>query len=177
MNVKEAIYARRSVRKYQDRPVEAEKLEELTRLGAAAPSAHNRKPWVFLLANDPDTMERVRTATLFGRFGAPAAIVVCGDKRRMMPLVARDFWVQDCSAAIQNMLLAAVEMGLGAVWLGCWPLKQGSDRLRAHLHLPDHLEPLGTVYLGYPAEEHEPRTQWEDGMTLWLKDLPGGKGE
>ena len=171
MNITEAIYARRSVRKFENRPVEDEKLLELARLGAAGPTAHNRKPWVFLLANDPKTMEKVRTATLFGRFGAPAAIVVCGDSRRMLPLAARDFWVQDCAAAAENILLGALELGLAGVWLGAAPLKQGIERLKEHLNLPEHLEPLGTIYLGYPAESHEPRTQFEDGMALWVRDL------
>lgn len=171
MNVIEAIYARRSVRKFEDKPVETEKLLELTRLGAAAPSAHNRRPWVFVLADDPDTMERVRKATLFGRFGAPAAIVVCADGRRMLPLVAKDFWVQDCAAAAENILLGALELGLSGVWLGAAPLKQGIERLKKQLNLPEHLEPLGTLYLGYPAESQEPRTQLEDGMVLWAKDL------
>jgi nitroreductase len=169
MNAIEAIYARRSIRKYEDRPVEKEKLMELCRLGAAGPTATNRRPWAFVIVDEPEGMERLKAVTMFGKFGAPAAIVICGDMKRTLPLYAKDFWIQDCSAGMENILLGAVEMGLGAVWLGVSPIKQAIRNLSQALSLPAHIVPLGVAYIGYPAEEKEPRTQFEDGMARWQK--------
>ena len=168
MNTIEAIYARRSIRKYEDRPVEKEKLLELCRLGAAGPSATNRRPWAFVAIDEKAVMDKVRGATMFGKFGAPAAIVMCGDMRRAS-LVGRGFWIQDCSAGMENILLGSVEMGLGAVWIGVWPIKPAVWFLSRALGLPRHIVPLGIAYIGYPAEEKEPRTQFEEGMVRWQK--------
>jgi nitroreductase len=169
MNVIEAIYARRSVRKYQDKPVEKEKLLELCRLGAAGPTASNRQPWAFVIVDEPQGMESLKSATMFGKFGAPAAIVVCGNMKRTLPLFAKDYWIQDCSAGMENILLGAVEMGLGAVWLGVTPIKQAVRKMSQALNLPGHIVPLGVAYLGYPAEEKEARTLLDDEMVKWQK--------
>lgn len=168
MNVLEAIYARRSIRKYEDRPVEKEKLLELCRLAAAGPSATNKRPWAFVIVDEKATLARVRTATMFGKFGAPAAIVMCGDMRRTL-LAGKSYWVQDCSAGMENILLGAVELGLGAVWLGVAPIKPAMWAMARALKLPRHIVPLGVAYIGYPAEDKEPRTQFEDGMVRWQR--------
>jgi nitroreductase len=166
LNVIEAIYARRSIRKFEGRPVEREKLTKLCRLGAAAPSAMNFRPWVFVIVDEEKQLARVRAATMFGRFPAPAAIVVCGNTAKELP-GAKDFWVQDCAAAMENILLGAVELGLGAVWIGVAPVKPAMWALARVLKLPRRVRPLGIAYIGYPAEEREPRTQFEEGMVKW----------
>jgi nitroreductase len=168
MNVIEAIYARRSIRKFEDRPVEKKKLMELCRLGAAGPSATNRRPWAFVVVDEKEVLDKLKASTMFGKFGAPAAIVMCGDMRRTLP-VGRGFWLQDCSAGMENMLLGAVEMGLGAVWIGVAPIKPAMWFLSRALALPRHIKPLGVAYIGYPAEEKEPRTQFEDDMVKWQR--------
>ena len=168
MNAIEAIYARRSIRKYEDRPVEKEKLLELCRLGAAGPSASNRRPWAFVAIDDKEVLGKLRASTMFGRYGSSAAIAVCGDRRRML-LMWKSFWVQDCSAGMENILLGAVEMGLGAVWIGVAPIKPAIWFISRTLKLPRHIVPLGIAYVGYPAEEKEPRTQFEEGMVRWQR--------
>jgi nitroreductase len=173
MTAREAIYARRSIRKFQDKPVEKEILLELARLGAAGPSATNRRPWMFVLVQGTEDMQRLHQATMFGKFSAPAAVVVCGNMKRTLPLYAKDYWIQDCSAAMENILLGAVDMGLGAVWLGVTPIKQAVNKLSRALSLPEHIVPLGVAYVGYPGEEKEPRTQLTDDMVLWFN--PGEK--
>ena len=167
MTAIEAIYARRSIRKYLEKPVEKEKLTELARLGAAGPSATNRCPWVFIIVDETEGMEKLRHTTMFGKFIAPAAMVVCGNMKKTLPLYAKDFWIQDCSAAMENILLGAVEMGLGAVWLGIMPIKQAVRKMSKTLNLPDHIVPLGVAYIGYPDEEKEPRTQFTEDMVVW----------
>lgn len=166
MNVLEAIYARRSVRQYEDRPVEKEKLAELCRLGAAGPSATNRRPWAFVVIDEKEPLNRLKASTMFGHFSAPAAIVVCGDMRRTLP-VGRNFWILDCAAGMENILLGGVEMGLGAVWIGVWPIRPAAWFLRKALQLPKYIRPLGIAYIGYPAEQKEPRTQFEEAMLRW----------
>jgi nitroreductase len=169
MNAIEAIYARRSIRKFEDKPVAKEMLLELCRLGAAGPTATNRRPWAFVVVDEPQGMESMRAATMFGKFDAPAAIVMCGNMKRTLPLYAKDYWVQDCAAGMENILLGAVEMGLGTVWLGVTPIKKAVRKLSAALNLPAHIVPLGVAYIGYPAEEKEARTQFEDDMVRWQK--------
>jgi nitroreductase len=162
----ETIFARRSIRKYQDKPVEREKLELLLQAAMAAPSANNRKPWAFVVVDDPEVLADIRSALTFGKFQAPAAIVVCGNASRLKNLIG-EFWAQDCSAASENILLAAVELGLGSVWLGVHPIHNFKKRIAKVLGLPDQIVPLNVIYVGYPAEEKPARTQYDPERVHW----------
>jgi len=164
MNILEAIYQRRSIRKYQEKKVGRETLVELVKAGAAAPSAMNRQPWHFIIIDDPQDMDGLRKIMKFGRYNAPAAIIVCGNMKKTMPAIARDFWIEDCSAAMENILNAALHFCLGTVWLGAYPVGVIIKALSGYLGLPKHLVPLGVAYVGYPAEEHKPRTQYIDDI-------------
>lgn len=169
MDVSQAIYARRSIRKFENKPVDKQTLVELCRLGAAGPSATNKRPWAFLIADEKESVDKLRSVLMFGKFNAPAAIVVCGDMRRTLPLVAKDYWIQDCSAAMENILLGAVEMGLGAVWCGVAPIQLSMKRVQKAMGMPPHIVPLGVAYIGFPDEQKEPRTQFEDEMVRWQR--------
>lgn len=162
----ETITARRSIRKYQDRPVEEEKLELLLKAAMAAPSANNRKPWEFVVITEAEKMAEIRSALTFGKYDAPAAIVVCGNTSKLKNLLG-EFWVQDCSAATENILLAAVGLGLGTVWLGVHPIHNFKKRVAKVLNLPGHIEPLNVIYVGYPAEEKPARTQYDPKRVHW----------
>jgi nitroreductase len=163
----DTIYARRSIRKYQDKPVEKEKLETLIKAAMSAPSANNRKPWEFVVVTDPELIRKVRSALMFGKYNAPAAIAVCGNTSLFKNPVSTQFWVQDCSAATENILLAAVTLGLGTVWLGVHPIHNFSKRISKVLGLPAHIKPLNVIYVGYPAEEKPPRTQFNPACLHW----------
>ncbi len=163
----DTIYARRSIRKYQDKPVEKEKLEILIKAAMAAPSANNNKPWEFVVITDPGVMDQVRSALMFGKYNAPAAIVVCGNTSVFKNPISSQFWVQDCSAATENILLAAVTLGLGTVWLGVHPIHNFSKRIAKVLGLPSHIKPLNVIYVGYPAEEKPARTQFNPDRIHW----------
>jgi nitroreductase len=162
----ETITTRRSIRKYQDKPVEEEKLELLLRAAMAAPSANNRKPWEFVVITEAERMAEIRSALTFGKYDAPAAIVVCGNTSKLKNLLGA-FWVQDCSAATENILLAAVGLGLGTVWLGVHPIHNFKKRVAKVLDLPGHIEPLNVIYVGYPAEEKPARTQYDPKRVHW----------
>jgi len=165
MAIQDTIYARRSIRNYKERPVEREMLETLLKAAMAAPSAMNIKPWEFVVVTEPDRMDEIRSSLMFGKHNAPAAIVVCGNTSFFKHPIASKFWVQDCSAATENILLAAVGLGLGTVWLGVHPIHNFSKpRI---LHLPDNVKPLNVIYVGYPAEEKPARTQYDPDRVHW----------
>jgi nitroreductase len=155
------IRQRRSIRKYTDEPVAPELVERLLMAGMAAPSASNKRPWEFVVVDDPDLLGKLQLRLIFGRHRPPLVIIVCGHMGRTYPAPARDFWVQDCSAAAQNILLAATALGLGSVWIGIHPVRLLSRAVAGLLKLPKEVMPLGALYVGHPAETKEPRTQYD----------------
>jgi nitroreductase len=161
MTILDTIFSRRSIRKYQERAVEEEKVERLLQAAMAAPSANNSRPWEFVVVRDLQVLADIRSALLFGRFDAPVAIIVCGNISFFKRPLAAKFWVQDCSAATENILLAAIGEGLGTVWCGVHPVHNFEKRIAKILHLPDHVKPLNVIYVGYPAEEIPARTQFD----------------
>ncbi len=167
MNTIDAIYARRSIRNYQEKPVESKKIEVLLKAAMAAPSARNSKPWEFVVVTDPSMMSKVREAMTFGKYNAPMAIVVCGNLSLIKRPLTSQFWVQDCSAATENILLAAVSLGLGTVWLGVHPIHNFTKRISKVLQLPEHVKPLNVIYIGYPAQEKPARTQYDPSNVHW----------
>lgn len=148
-----AIFERKSVRKYTEEKLTTDQLEMLARAGMAAPSAANRQPWAFVLIDDQSLIEGLSMAMPYAHFGAkaPAVIVVCGDLNKTFPGELSDYWIQDCSAASQNILLQAEDMGLGATWTAVYPETDRIDAARKLLNLPEHLVPLNIIPVGYPA--------------------------
>ena len=157
----DAIFGRRSIRKYSDRQVESEKLDLLLKAAMAAPSAMNCKPWEFVVVTDQEKLIKFRKRLIFGNRNAPAAIIVCGNPSLSINPVARLFWVQDCSNAAENILIAATSLGLGTVWVGIHPVAEFVHVVREIISLPRHVKPLGLIYVGYPAEEKSARTQYD----------------
>jgi large conductance mechanosensitive channel len=168
----EHILARRSIRKFTAEPVAAEDIEKLLQAAMAAPSASNRRPWEFVLVSDPALQARLRSGLPLGRYNAPLAIVVCGNLQRAWPWPATDFWIEDCSAATENLLLAATGQGLGAVWIGVHPLQPFIQHVVRTLALPKHVRPLGVVWVGHPAEQRPPRTQFDAARVHWQLYAP-----
>jgi nitroreductase len=158
----EGILSRRSVRRYTTDPVSDAQVTELLRAAMAAPSAGNQQPWQFVVVRDPAAREILAGANPFGLMAreAQVAIVVCGDlTRERKP----GMWPQDCSAATQNLLLAAHAAGLGAVWCGTYPYEERMGPIRTGLGLPDHVIPFAVVPLGYPAETPAPADRYDPG--------------
>ncbi|MGP1625455.1 nitroreductase family protein [Prevotella koreensis] len=157
------ILNRTSVRSYQDKPVEKEKIEKLLRSGMAAPTAMNKQPWHFIVVTDKNQLQKLSEANPYAEMAAkaPLAIVVCGDMDKALEGEAREFWVQDCSAATENILLAATGMELGAVWTGTYPSKERCAAVAKVLGLPESLIPLNTIVIGYPDKEVTPKYKWK----------------
>jgi nitroreductase len=150
MEVMEAILSRRSIRRYTGEGVPDAMIEEILRAAMQAPSAGNGQPWQFVVITDRATLREIPRFHEHAKMvpDAPVAILVCGDLRREK---YEGFWVQDCSAATQNILLAAHAKGLGAVWVGIYPREGRVTGFRRLLGLPDHVVPLALVPIGFPA--------------------------
>lgn len=150
-----AIHARRSIRSYTGAPVTDHQVETLLRAAMAAPSAGNAQPWEFLVVRDRATLADIPGVHPYARMAASAdaAILVCGDLSRER---YHGYWVQDCAAAVQNLLLAATALGLGAVWTGVHPVPERVAGFREMFRLPEHIVPLAFIPLGHPAEDKPP---------------------
>ncbi len=169
MDVMEAMLRRRSIRKYTDEPVAAGQIDQLLHAAMAAPSACNRQPWEFYVVTNEEKLAQLRTATHFSHITAPLAIVVCGSLERALPKQLTPYWIQDCSAATENILLAATAMGLGSVWCGLHPQKRGEERVAALLELSGDRIPLGLIYIGHPAQTQPPRDQYNEAYVHFVK--------
>jgi len=153
----DTIFARRSIREYTDEPVTEEQIRQLLEAAMAAPSANNSQPWHFIVVQDRAQLRRLAQAHPYGRMQAQAAlsVAVCAD-----PDLSSHFWEQDCSAATENLLLAATALGLGSVWLGVYPKEERMTQVRETLGVPEKIRVLCLVAIGHPAEEKPPRTQY-----------------
>ena len=153
------LFARRSVRKFTGEPLTEEQMDLLLKAAMAAPSAANLKPWHFVAITRRALLDKLADAHPYGRMltQAPFAICVCGD-----PSINERYWVQDAAAATENILLAAVGLGLGSVWLGVYPRPERIDPIRALLNIPENIMPLNLLPIGHPAEFPPPRTQYDE---------------
>ncbi len=155
------IYERRSIRKYTTKDIEDFKLKKLLEAGAAAPSAHNEQPWHFIVIKDRERLNKLAEIHPYGKMlrDAPLAVAVCGDLDKQKDY---NYWVQDCSAATQNILLEAVSLGLGAVWLGIHPNPNIEPAVNKFLDLPENVKTLSVISLGYPAEHKDSKTRLKE---------------
>ena len=157
-----AIATRTSVRSYTGQPVEAEKVEKMLRAGMAAPSAVNKQPWHFVVVTDRVQLDALSQANPHAKMleTAPLAIIVCGNMEKTLEGSAADFWVQDCSAATENILLAAHAMGLGAVWTGLYPGIERCFAVSEVIGTPEYIVPLSMIVIGYPDGDNQPKDKW-----------------
>ena len=154
MDAIEALTTRRSIRAFTSRPVSLELVRELIRAAMHAPSAGNEQPWHFLILTSREILDRIPDFHPYAGMlaEAPVAVLVCGDPRQEKH---PGMWVQDLSAATQNLLLAAHAKGLGAVWVGVHPRVDRVLALRKLIDLPEEVIPFALVPLGHPAEKAE----------------------
>ncbi len=167
MNYQPYIMNRRSIRKFQDRPVEREKLEAILRAAMQAPSAKNSQCWRFLVVQKPEALEAVSKMSPYSMCAknAKALIITLTDKR--IDRFDLGIWVQDLSAANQNMLTQIEAEGLGATWLGMYPFPERIQALKDYFQLPDEVMPFSVIALGYKAREKEPEDRYDPEKVHW----------
>lgn len=159
-SIMDAILTRRSIRRYTAQPVAEELITGFLKAAMAAPSAGNEQPWEFVVLTERTILDRIPSFHPYAAMlkEAPAAILVCGDLAREKH---EGYWVQDCSAATENILIAVNEKGLGAVWLGIYPREERVRGLRQLLSIPETIVPFALVAIGYPAEKKEPADRFD----------------
>jgi len=160
MDALTCIMSRRSIRKFEQRGMAPDDVDVILRAAMAAPSAGNQRPWRFIVLNDRAVLDGAAETTEYGKMlrEAPMALVVCADTRE---LKHSGMWQQDCSAAVENALLAVNALGLGAVWLGFWPKMERVTPLKELLGMPEGVEPLAVLAIGHPAEEKPPAERYD----------------
>ena len=154
MELYEGLITRRSVRKYTGEKISEEDINTIINAGMYAPSARNTRPWHFIVIDDKSAFEKIMAfhpaAAMLSQ--ASHAIAVCGDEELQN---GPGYYVMDCSAALENMLLAAHALGVGAVWVGIHPKPDRIEALSALLELPAHVKPVALISLGVPSENEE----------------------
>ena len=148
------IFERRSIRKYTGKEVSDESIKELLKAAMAAPSAGNQQPWDFIVVKDRTVLNEIPKVHQYAQMlkEAPVAIIVCGVLEREKHV---GYWMQDCAAAIENILIEAQFLGLGAVWLGVYPREDRVSGLKKLLEIPENVIPIAVISIGYPAESKE----------------------
>ncbi len=165
MEVREAINLRRSVRKFEQAPVEREKVETILRAAMQAPSAHNQQPWEFLVVEKQDMIAKLSQVHQYAAplADAPLGIVVLMNRKR---LKIEAFWQQDLSAATQNMMLQAVELGLSTLWIGIAPEEENMAGVREICQLPEDVEAFALIAVGY-SDKNRFKDRFDDSRIHW----------
>jgi nitroreductase len=163
------IHNRKSVRHFTGQPVSKDQIEILLRAGMAAPTAVNRQPWAFYVVSQRETLDTLAEQLPYAKMlsQVETAIVVCGDMGKAGNLKEQGYWVQDCSAATENILLAAESLGLGAVWTAAYPYDDRTAVVTKALDLPENHVPLNVIPIGYSTGEDQPKNKWKPENVVW----------
>ena len=159
MDALTGILTRRSIRRYTEQTISDEEITAILRAGMHGPSAGNAQPWHFMVVRDRSHLNEIALKHPFAKmlFHTTVAIVVCADTaHEKYP----GNWVLDCSAASQNILLAAHALGIGSVWVGIYPEQDRMELLKTVLSLPENIQPLSLIPIGYPAETRHPEDRY-----------------
>ena len=167
MEALKAIMGRRSIRKYTGEKIPEGDIKTLLEAAMNAPSAHNKQPWHFIVVDDRAVLDKVPEYHGYSKMLGMAshAIVVLGDNA----VQDTDFWIHDCAAAIENILIAAHAMGYGAVWLGVHPSEALIKGTKDLFGVPGHVTPLGIVSLGVTTVKKPPRENYNEERVHWNK--------
>lgn len=156
------IMTRTSIRQFTSRPISKDTLDIIVKAGMAAPTAMNKQPWAFVVITDKEMLDSLEAVHPYSNLRtATAAIVVCGDIEKTAKDFGREYWIQDCSAATENILLAAHAFGIGTVWCGVYPNPNIMPGVTRVLGLPGGVIPLNIITMGYPANNPQPKDKWK----------------
>ena len=169
MKTKEAILSRRSIRKFTDSEVSFELLEQIVEAGCSAPSACNKKPYEIYVVTNEEILEKLNKSSRFSNMPSKAKIVVCCNLKKALPLGLSDYWIQDASAVVENMLIMINELGLGACWCGLYPQVKPTEKVREILELDEKIVPMALINLGWPKEIREPHSGIDEKRVHFIK--------
>lgn len=154
------VFLRRSIRQYTAEPVSKDHLDTLLKAGLCAPSARNQQPWHFIVVTERSQLDKIPDfhphASMIRK--APLAILVCGDLNKEDTI---GYIAQNCSAATENILVTAADLGLGAVWLGVYPRDERMKGMKILFGLPEHIVPVSLIAVGHPAEKKLPKSDFD----------------
>ena len=161
MDALEAIFSRRSIRKYRKKPITDSLIKELLEAGMSAPSAGNEQPWHFIVITNLKILNTIPSFHPHSQMlkDASLAILVCLDLNLE---IHKGMGFQDCSAATENILIAVNAIGLGAVWLGIYPREERVKGMRRLLNIPDNVLPFSLISIGYPAEQKQKENRYNN---------------
>ncbi len=166
------IHSRKSVRTFSEQAVSKEQVEVLLRAAMAAPSSKNNQPWSFYVITNSGVLKHLAESLPYAQAvaKAPLAIVVCGDNTKGVTQPEQSLnWSLDCSAASENLLLAAESIGLGATWTGVYPYPDRMQVVKTILMLPENIIPLNLIPVGYPAGSEKPKDKYKPENIKWVE--------
>lgn len=163
-----AIFHRVSIRKYVDRPVEQDKIVTMLKAAMAAPSACNQQPWEYYVVTNKDIIKELSQTSPYASAAKDAPLVFVACFRKTEGIIAPSYVEIDMSASVENLLLEADELGLGAVWMGIAPQEERMDAVRKVIDLPEHLSAFALISCGYPAEERVQQNRYQESRVHYL---------
>lgn len=165
------IFNRKSVRSFKNEIVSKDQLGMLVTAAMAAPTAVDKRPWEFMIITDKKILQELSEALPYAKMAAQAgaAVIVLGDTEKQFGGTTANFWIMDCSAASENLLLAAESMGLGAVWTAIYPDEGRISKVREVLKIPDRYLPLNLIPVGIPTGKDQPKDKYNADQIHWEK--------
>lgn len=163
MELFEALHTRRSIRQYEDKEISDETIKKILSASMMAPSTADARTWHFILVTDSKIKEQIKNVHPYVGMvtKSPLSILICGDLSKEK---FKGFWPQDCSAAMQNLLLAAHGLGLGAVWTGIYPVEERVERFKIIFNLPENIVPFGLAVMGWPGQVIDSKERYDEGL-------------
>ncbi|MGY5876779.1 MAG: nitroreductase family protein [Candidatus Thorarchaeota archaeon] len=163
MDILEALYSRRSIRKFVMKEIPDNNVKQILRAGMSAPNSGNQRLWQFVVVRDRNQMEKIIEAYPYAVMlrDVPVAIIVCYDKNREK---YEDRWQMDCSNASLNLLLAAHGLGFGGLWLEVYPIQERIEMMQEFFGMTEDVIPLSVIAIGHPAEEKPPIDRYEESL-------------
>ena len=168
MEFRDILDKRVSVRRFKNTKITEAQINALMQAAMRAPSAVNRNPWKFIVVENEDKLKELKGASRYTGYDAPLAIIVCGDPERFLAEPNDSYWIQDCSAATENILLACVNEGLGAVWCGIHPQEDAVANVRNMLDLGELIQ-LHVISVGVPQNEPVAKDRFEEDRIVYVK--------
>lgn len=166
----ENIMTRTSIRQFTSQPIGKDTIDNIVKAGMAAPSAMNKQPCAFVVVTEKEMLDSLNAHHPYANLKtATAAIIVCGDMQKTIEGEGKSYWVQDCSAVSENILLAAHSYGLGAVWCGVYPIAERVKEVSGVLGLPEYIIPLNIITMGYPADNPHPKDKYNPEVIHYQK--------